>query len=308
MSSFHMHSRVGWHPNGAEIISEDEVWVELTPDLYRTYWAEVRADAGERLLQGITLATQVPLPPDTTRVHFVDDDLPVCMIEVAPQHWQQFRDTNPVIPIDREGTEAQGLCHRNRLPAADGKTVCLFPVLLAPTAPRPALAESPSLAHEMVHLRHTLTPAYGEAALRMSYWNADLEMVARTQFDSLLRHRLISFLREEWEACATNMADGARHRAFTNLYIPVALRACAQQLNWWLNDEGRYVNVARTCALISTTLADTLLGIHYHDDRMHPADWQDVSACVFREAFRRWRKTAGDFTEMLTEVLNRGAP
>jgi len=307
MATFHMHSLLGFRPDGTAIVSEDDCWVELTPALYRTVLAEVRADRAQRLLRALALATQLPLAPAGVQVHFVEYDLPVCVLE-APAAWDVIATplvADPQASPHRPAREHPGLCRRNRLPAADGRTVCLFPVLLAPGPPPRALGESPLLAHELVHLRKTLTPVYGEPALRLSDWNADLEGYARTRFDALLRHRLAAFLEEEWEACAANLTPADRARAFTDRYIPLALQACAEQLDWWLNDEGRYLNAGRTSTLIATALGAVLAGLVYHDNGRSLADWQAVATRVFREAFRTWQKQPGDFTQILTTILQR---
>jgi len=115
MATFHMHSLVGFDPDGAGLVSEDDCWVELTPDLYRTFLSDIRADQAHALLRILTVATQLPLVAGAVQVHFVEYDVPVCVI-AAPAAWPSIARPLTVGP---ENAKQATRRDPNRLPKAD---------------------------------------------------------------------------------------------------------------------------------------------------------------------------------------------
>jgi hypothetical protein len=252
-----MNSLVGVDTDGSDIMSLGDTRSELDADTYGRFVEEVRRDEGRMLLRAVRIGRQIPLDEDASRVQVVDYDLPVIIL-ISAATTKNLRDQmsaeTPGLKVDMTTLDQSAICHRNRLPSVNDNLVCLFPCIVLPHDPPRYPSESPLLRHEMVHLRKTLTSAYGENRIRVTYWNADLQPFCRQHFEEVLASAARDYLLEEWEACAENFDDAGRQRAFTHIYIPHALAGIARRLDWQLNDEDRYVNVRRMCDLISETL------------------------------------------------------
>jgi hypothetical protein len=153
-----------------------------------------------------------------------------------------------------------------------------------------------------------LTKSFDEKAIRLSFWNADMQEYVRNNFSSVLEYKITSFLEEEWEACAANHDQEGRQRAFTHIHIPGALAGCGNLLDWWLNDEGRYLNISLACGVITNALKKLLIEVGYKDESedypMNPQRWSEVAEVVFREAYRMWKKQPGNFNEYMSRSLS----
>ena len=159
----------------------------------------------------------------------------------------------------------------------------------------------------MVHLRQAAAGMGGEDQIRFMYWNADLQSRCRDDFEGAIQNGIASYLPEEWEACAANFDSKTRNAAFTHIYIPAALAKCGQQLDWWLNDEGRPLRIGKISRLISNTLCNTLHELGYADlNSLHPVtsdSWREIANTVIRDAYQRWMIRPGPFVDRLSEVL-----
>jgi len=310
MQIFEMNSLIGTDENGIEHISYNDVWIPLNEETYRIFYEEVKKDNAEKLLKLIELSGQVPISNKNLHLHFMEYDIPALVIsspDSIDNLFDKIANDTPGMHADTSQKEQRAVCHRNRLPSEQLDQVCLFPMIIMAQKPPEDLSNSPLLSHEMVHLKHTLTEKYGETQIRLSFWNADLQDYYRENFNIALKEAIISTLGEEWEACKENFDEFGRNQAFTSIHIPHVLSSCALKLDWWLNDEKRYLNIGRTATLISETVFDSLTKLGYNDSKsnhpMNPTRWKEVVNHTFRDAYKRWQKFSGPFKDRLTEAI-----
>lgn len=310
MPEFIMTSLVGEDKNGDDIIVPDETWVTLNTDEYLDFFEEVKNDNAKNLIELTQMAGQISFLPDSYSIHFPEYDLPVVVISSessTDQFFKNYGDSTPGFMGDNVNKAAMAVCLRNRLKSNRTNRVCLFPFIVMPVNPPLNLIDSPLLAHEMVHLRYTLSERYDENYIRTTYFNAKLQDHWRKNFHPEMARSISGFLIEEWEACAQNFDPDMRQRTFTNVYIPKVLAKCAENLDWWLNDEGGYLNIGRTSCHIAETLHTILTQLGYSDDSsplpMDPLSWKNVSEAAFREAYASWKKHPGHFVEKFSEAI-----
>jgi hypothetical protein len=270
----------------------NEEWAELDPQLYRELLEEVKCDQARELLVLVNLSGKFDLSAGDLQMHFIEYDVPVVVFSSLlsmTKHLEKV-DGASRLQKSRGAIQDQAICCRIRLTSAQDGKASYFPFIVTAQPPPAALDPSSLLAHEIVHLRATATPMHDELAIRLSYHNADIESYCREHFLEVLRHSIASYLEEEWLACAADFDDRGRNEIFSQIHIPLAMHRCMVKLDWWLNDEGKPLNISRTSTLIADTLSQCLTRLGYHDSNTAgPLDTKHrnrTALTVFRQAYK----------------------
>jgi hypothetical protein len=301
MNSFYMNSLLGIDGNGAPLIINNEEWATLDPQRYRELSEEVKIDQARELLSLVRLSGKFDLSVSDLQMHFMEYDVPVivCSSLLSMERYLKKNDGASRLQKSRGAIQDQAICCRIRLKGAKDGKASYFPFIVTAQPPPAALKQSSLLSHEMVHLRTTATALYDEPALRLTCHNADIESYCREHFPEVLQYSIASYLEEEWLACAANFDDRGRNELFTQIHIPLTMHRCMVKLDWWLNDEGKPLNISRTGTLIADTLSQCLARLGYHDSNaaglMDPSYWNRTTLTAFRQAYKLWQKDPGPF-------------
>ncbi|QXE87364.1 hypothetical protein KP003_02855 [Geomonas nitrogeniifigens] len=308
MNTFVMNSLLGSDDKENDIVYDNDTWLELDADSYQEFYREVKEDNCRKLFELMHISGQFGFDTSKVKIRFVEYDIPVLVLEDADSINNYIFDSISNVPglvqaDDKNSRLNQAAsCFRCRY-SSESNLVGLFPFILMPFAPPTDLNESPLLAHEIFHLKMTFTELYNEKAIKMTYWNKDLQALVKSDLHDALAHKIRSYLSEEYQALQINHDIDTVNLAFSQSYIPIVLDNCASILDWWLNDEHMYLNISRTSKVISDALYDCLTKLGYNDlhssQNMTPLKWRGVSEKVFREAYKFWQKKPEDFCELL---------
>ena len=306
MHTFTMNTLAGVNDDNTEdIFIENEKWAVLDEQLYRKILIEIQEDNAETLLRSIKQSGQCDLDLSSIKLHFMQYDLPVLILE-SPETIKNEGEKKNNIPGACIDADNISFCIRIRMPSKSEGVTCIFPSILIASPPPIELKDNPTVAHEMVHLKQTIFKC-DERAIRLSYWNMELQDLMRSSLNEYIQHRLKNHIEEEWEACKENLDMQGRNNAFTHAYIPAGLEQCGNILDWWLNDEKGYINISRTAKLISTSLYECLKKIGYDDTygkhSMTPEQWRTVSEKTLRTAYKYWQDRPGPFNEKMAMAL-----
>jgi hypothetical protein len=301
MTFFHMNSLLGIDGNGDPIIINNEEWIQLDALRYRELYEEVKNDQARELLSLVRLSGKFDLSAGDLQIHFMEYDVPVVVFSSLLSMMKRLEKDDGASRLrkSRGAIQDQAICCRIRLKGAKDGKAGYFPFIVTAQPPPAARAQNSLLAHEMVHLRTTATPMYNEPAIRLTYHNADIESYCREHFREVLQYSVTSYLEEEWLACAADFDDRKRNEIFSQIHIPLAMHRCMVKLDWWLNDEGKHLNISRTSTLIADTLAECLTRLGYHDSNatgpLSPRHWNRTAFTAFRQAYKLWQKDPGPF-------------
>lgn len=296
-----MNSLLGIDENGDPIIINNEEWVTLDPQRYRELFEEVKIAQARDLLALVRLSRKYDLSDSDLQIHFMEYDIPVVVFSSAlsMSKCMEKDDGASRLRKSRGAIRDQAICCRIRLKGAKDGKASYFPFIITAQPPLESLDQSSLLAHEMVHLKTTATPMYDESAIRLTYHNTDIERHCRDRFPEVLKQSIVSYLEEEWLACAADFDDRGRNEIFSQIHIPLAMHRCMVKLDWWLNDEGKALNISRTSTLIADTLSQCLTRLGYHDSnaagRIDAGYWNRTTLTAFRQAYKLWQKDPGPF-------------
>jgi hypothetical protein len=301
MPSFYMNSLLGIEGNGAPIIINNEEWAPLDPERYRELFEEVKSNQSSELLALVRLSRKFDLSASDLQIHFIEYDIPVVVFSSLLSMTKHLEKDDGASRLrkSRAAIQDQAICCRIRLKGAKDGKASYFPFIITAQPPPVALDHKSLLAHEMVHLRTTATPMYDEPAIRLTYHNADIESYCREHFLEALQYSVASYLEEEWLACAADFDNRGRNEIFSQIHIPLSMHHCMAKLDWWLNDEGKPLNISRTSTLIADTLSQCLTRLGYHDPNatgpLSPIHWNRTALTAFRQAYKLWQKDPGPF-------------
>lgn len=312
MKTFTMNSLLGSDEDKNDIYSDNDTWVELDTEVYKHFYQEVKEDGCAFLFELMKVSGQFDFDSKHLKSHYIEYDIPVLILENQSAVQSYFAENILNVPglvhVDNPQLNDSATCLRCRLLSRRSGLVCLFPFILLPHAPPQNLSDSPLLGHEMVHLRKTLANLYDQNAIRFTYWNKDLQTLVASNLAGALAFKITPYLTEEYEALHVNNDINGVNLAMTQIYIPMALSGCASILDWWLNDENKYLNISRITRVISDTLFDCLSQLGYNDSQwshpMTPKRWRDVTEEVFREAYKFWQKKPENFVELIRRSLS----
>lgn len=311
MKTFTMNSLLGADNDEEDIISDNDTWVELDINTYTEFYNEVKEDGCSHLFELFRISGQSKFDISAVKAHFMEYDVPVLILEdqnaIDSYFAAEVLDTPGLVKSEETKLNDVAACLRCRLSSKRSGLVCLFPFILMPHTPPIDLTGSPLLAHEMLHLRKTFTGLYNERAIKYTYWNKDLQALAKANLHSILEHKITTLLTDEFEALQANNDMESVNLAMSQSYIPMALNNCANILDWWLNDEQQYLNISRTSRFIAECLFTCLTDLGYADmhpsQEMTPLKWRGVTELVFREAYKFWQKRPDNFVELLKRSL-----
>ena len=311
MKTFTMNSLLGADNDEEDIISDNDTWVELDISTYSEFYHEVKDDGCSHLFELMRISGTFNFDISAVKAHFMEYDVPVLILEdqnaIDSYFTAEVLDTPGLVKSEEKKLKDMAVCFRCRLSSKRSGLVCLFPFILMPHTPPKNLKDSPLLAHEMLHLRKTFTGLYDERTIKYTYWNKDLQSLAKANLHSILEHKITSLLKEEFEALQANNDMESVNLAMSQSYIPMALNNCASILDWWLNDEQQYLNISRTSGFMADCVSKCLIELGYVD--MHPSQemtslkWRCVTERVFREAYKFWQKRPDNFVELLKRSL-----
>lgn len=305
-----MDSLVGTDPKGEDIISLNDNWIEMDSNAYLDFFNDVKEDQANQLFYLSNISDIYSLG-ENAKIHYIDYDIPILIVEdyeTISNHVSDLENI-PGLIHDRERALLEtAQCLRCRYVLKSKGIVGLFPFILYPKAPPRSIADSPLLAHEIVHLKKTFSGHFNERAIRWTYWNSHLQADVFKDTYGFLKHKIDHYLTEEHEALGQNNSIEERNIAIRDIYVPIALNGCASIIDFLINDSKKYINIGRVTESISTALYECLININYSDpsptQSLTPRKWAQVSITVFKEAYEQWKKHPANFNQLLQQSLS----
>lgn len=194
MRTFSMNSLLGQGNDDSDIVSDNDTWVELDTVTYQDFYKEVKADNCIHLFELMRISDQFAFDANNVRLHFIEYDVPVLVLEDQNSINTYFAGNiinTPGLILDGSRLNGAAACLRCRLSSKQKNLVCLFPFILMPYAPPTNLAESPLLAHEILHLKKTFTHLYNERSIKYTFWNKDLQSLVKSDLHGALSHKIM---------------------------------------------------------------------------------------------------------------------